>query len=105
FWDVQTTTNWLNGATPDKFFVGDAVTFDDTASAFTVAVQSNSVAPSSVTFNNSANTYTVTGSAISGAGSLVKNGTGTVVIANDNTYSGGTTINAGTIQVGDGSNA
>ncbi|WP_312199801.1 autotransporter domain-containing protein [Anaerospora hongkongensis] len=39
---------------------------------------------------------------ISGTGSLLKNGTGTVILTNDNTYTGGTTISGGTLQVGNG---
>jgi autotransporter-associated beta strand protein len=39
---------------------------------------------------------------ISGPGSLTQNGTGTLVLAANNTYSGSTTINAGTLQVGTG---
>ena len=45
FWDTNTTTNWLNGASPDKFLATDNVTFDDTASSFTVAIQGSSVTP------------------------------------------------------------
>jgi fibronectin-binding autotransporter adhesin len=41
--------------------------------------------------------------AISGSGNLVQLGTGTVVLTGTNTYSGGTTINSGTLQLGDGS--
>jgi autotransporter-associated beta strand protein len=37
-WDVQTTTNWINGATRDVFFSSDLVRFDDTASNFVVNV-------------------------------------------------------------------
>ncbi len=39
---------------------------------------------------------------ISGTGSLTQAGSGTTVLAADNTYSGGTTISAGTLQIGNG---
>ena len=105
FWDLNTTQNWDNAGNPDKFFDGDSVTFDDTAASFTVAIQGGSVSPGSVTFNNSANAYTITGGSINGVATLTKNGSNTVILASNNTYSGATTINAGTIQLGDGTNA
>jgi outer membrane autotransporter protein len=46
-------------------------------------------------------TLTLTG-VISGSGSLSQVGNGTTVLANDNTYTGGTTISAGTLQLGNG---
>ena len=46
-------------------------------------------------------TLTVPG-AISGTGSVTNDGTGTVILANNNTYSGGTINNAGTLQIGNG---
>lgn len=39
---------------------------------------------------------------VSGAGSLIQSGSGTTVLTGANTYSGGTTINAGTLQLGNG---
>ncbi|WFU13314.1 autotransporter outer membrane beta-barrel domain-containing protein (plasmid) [Rhizobium sp. CB3090] len=41
-------------------------------------------------------------SAIGGTGALTKSGTGTLVLAADNNYAGGTTIAAGTLQLGNG---
>jgi outer membrane autotransporter protein len=40
--------------------------------------------------------------AISGTGSLVQSGTGTVILVSTNTYTGGTTISSGTLQIGNG---
>ena len=39
---------------------------------------------------------------ISGTGTLVQMGTGTSILTGTNTYSGGTTVTAGTLQIGDG---
>src|SRR5205814_9642383 len=40
---------------------------------------------------------------ISGTGALTQAGSGALILTNDNTYSGGTTINAGgTLQIGNG---
>ena len=57
-----------------------------------------------MTINNAAsNEYTISGGgAIVGSTGLTKNGSGTVIIATNNEYSGTTTINAGTLQVGAG---
>ena len=44
------------------------------------------------------------GGVISGTGSVTQNGTGTLILTAQNTYAGGTTVNAGTFQLGDGTN-
>jgi outer membrane autotransporter protein len=52
---------------------------------------------------NRSDTYTF-GGVISGPGSFVQMGPGTTVLTGSNTYSGGTTVNAGTLQLGPGGN-
>ena len=54
----------------------------------------------SLDFNRSG-TLTVSG-AVSGTGSVTNDGSGTVILANNNNWTGGTTINAGTLQIGNG---
>ncbi len=54
-----------------------------------------------VTFNVATTSVTVS-SAISGAGRLVKSGSGTLILTGADTYTGGTTISAGALQLGNG---
>ena len=96
FWDTITTTNWSNGGTPDLFYAGDNVAFDDTASTYSVSAQ-GTVQPSSVTVN-ATNDYTFSG-IIGGSASLTKGGTGTLVLNNNNSYTGLTVITNGVINI------
>jgi fibronectin-binding autotransporter adhesin len=98
FWDLNTTTNWDSGA-PEKFFTGDALTFDDTAVSYTVNINAAHVIPGNITFNNTT-TYTIQGAfGINGGATLTKNGSGTVVMNNSNGYSGATTVAAGVLNI------
>ena len=92
-----TALNWTNGAAAATYVDGDAVTFDDSASANFI-VTGGSVSPGSVTFNNTARTYT-NSAAIGGTGSVVKLGAGAVTLSGSNTFSGGVTLNAGTLRL------
>jgi fibronectin-binding autotransporter adhesin len=97
-WDVDFTANWLQSGTNQFFFAGDSVTFDDTGSDSPAINISASVSPASVTVNAS-QSYDFSGAAIV-TGKLIKSNTGTLILENNNTYSGPTVIGGGTLQVG-----
>ena len=96
--------NWkftTSGSAAD-YVNGAAVTFDDSATGTTADISAADVTPSSVTFNrNSTTTFTVTGAkGIAGATGLLKQGTGKVTLNSVNTYTGTTTVQAGTLELG-----
>ena len=102
-WDTASTPNFTdpNVASNHKFYAGNHVQFDDTGSG-SVSIASSGVAPGGVVFQNSAKPYTVTGGPItdgaSGHASLTVAGGGLVTLANSaNTYTGATTVTAGTL--------
>ena len=108
---IAGSKNWklLVAGTPTDFLTTDQVLFDDTATGTTTVnitdgtAGPSNVLPSSVTFNNSSLNYILNssnGSGIAGTTGLTKNGTGSVNINTANSYTGGTTINAGTIIAG-----
>jgi len=99
FWDVNNTANWDNGTSPDKFFNSDSVNFDDTATTNTVVIQGPSIAVGQMTFNNPTKHYSISGGSLTGTGGIVKNGNASLTLSNANTFNGGTTLNAGTINI------
>jgi len=102
-WDVFSTQDWLNGGSPDYFFTSDNVLFSNVPPAnAAVNITPISIAPGLVAIN-STNNYVFTGGYITGSAALVKNGSGSVTLAAANDYTGGTTVNGGTLQLGDGS--
>ena len=102
-WD-HFSPDWLNGVTPSAFTELDNVTFDDSGSANPPVNIIDVVDPSSVVVNNTNKNYifTSSGGKISGLSGLTKNGPGQLILAEDNDYSGATTINSGIVQVGNG---
>lgn len=101
-WDRQNSTNWLAGGNPSTFNIYDSVTFNATGSAQPTVSLADTMVPSSVTVDTSANNYTFTGAGqIAGGTSLVKiNTPGTLVLQTANTYSGGTIVSNGVVQLG-----
>jgi autotransporter-associated beta strand protein len=104
-WDVNTTSNWLNGVNADKFYQGDAVTFDDTATTTQVTIATQ-VKPATMT-NNASSTYTLNGKGSLLAGTLVaNNGTFTIANTNNNLFTGnGIQLNGGSVTFNQPSNA
>ena len=99
-WDVATTSAWLNGAAADVFHDADAVSFTDAATNGNVTLAAN-VAPRSVLVSNTAaRAFTLGGAALAGSGTLTKSNTGTLTLNAANTFTGGTVLDAGNIQLG-----
>ena len=98
-WDTS-TLNWTNMAgSAVTYSDGQAVKFDQNASGFNVTGTVSVVSPDSVTISNVANAYTIRAN-IGGSGYLVKNGSGTATLTGTNSYTGFTTIGAGTLTIG-----
>jgi fibronectin-binding autotransporter adhesin len=95
-----TSLNWKDAANaPESFFNNDAVVFGDGPTNRDVFVL-QPVAPSAILFSNSTGSdYLVSGAAISGNGTLRKEGTGAVSLESPNTYTGGTVLAAGKLNV------
>jgi autotransporter-associated beta strand protein len=97
--------NWNDGVIDERFFNADAVTFGDGPTNRTVTITGITVVPASVTVNNSAgNDYAIGGTGvIGGAAALTKSGSGALTLTSANTYSGGTTLNSGTLNINNAS--
>lgn len=99
-WDT-TTANWSAGG-PVTYADGAFVQFLDGASVGAVNL-TTALTPGGITVSNNALNYTFNGAGKIGGGiSLVKQGTGTLVLDNAgiNDFTGGVTIGNGTLQVG-----
>jgi autotransporter-associated beta strand protein len=97
-----------SGATLDVtgFSISNALTVD--GGFLQASSGAGSVASGPVTLSGGGNanvlagaTLTISG-AIGGSGGFATNGSGLLILTGSNTYSGGTTINAGTLQIGAG---
>ena len=107
-WNAGITgaANWLvtgveyTGDQPNRFFNGDTVVFDDSASSGTVTTGTLDVSPGSVTVSASTLDYTIGGVGVIAAGALNKSGAATLTLTSANTYSGGTNLSAGRIRLG-----
>ncbi len=103
-WDVNHTPNWNSSAAthPDLFFNADSVVFDQTGitNGFNTITVTGLVKPGGMTFSHNSGNYIFTGGgSIGGGGALTISGSGTVTMGLNNNFSGGTTLNSGTLNV------
>jgi fibronectin-binding autotransporter adhesin len=104
-WSTNTITgdkNWKldTNNSPTDFLASDTVLFNDNATNTTADITVDDVTPVSVSVSGSKN-FTFTGSkAIAGTGSLTIDSTGSLTISTANTFSGGSSLNAGTLKLG-----
>jgi fibronectin-binding autotransporter adhesin len=116
-WNAGGSFNWTNKASQDveQFFNVDTVLFDDSITnsanaslptSTNIDIASGQILIPAAFTNNSTIDYTISGAGqISGAQGMVKMGSSTLTISNINSFSGGITINGGTVQAyGSGGN-
>jgi len=107
-WDAADSGNsiWEDSTTPSPLPVyyvdGDSVQFDEKYSSANQAVElDTTVNPTSILVSNATYNYTIIGGgAIGGSGGLTKLGAATLTLSTPNTYTGGTVISNGTVQMG-----
>ncbi len=117
-WTGSDSTFWVTGSTgansnwkrnsdsaATDYIEGDYVKFNDDAAGgpnVDVDISGPNVSPSGVVFENNALNYTLksgSGNGIAGSTGLIKSGTGLLTITSTNSYTGGTTLSGGTINV------
>lgn len=99
-WDT-TALVWSRSGAATAFNDGDLVSLDDTGSAAPALALSGTLQPSAVLVDASSKNYTLAGPGIiSGVAALTKRGAGTLALRSNNAYTGGTTIEDGTLVLG-----
>lgn len=102
-WDLNGAQNWKlqSNSAVAPFFQTDLVRFNDSALTGAVTL-TGTLSPGDIAVNNSSLDYVFSGAGIRGFTDLFKEGTAKLTLLNENTYTGKTIVDAGTLQVGDG---
>ncbi len=100
-WDTV-TANWTTKSSTATYSDGAPVLFDDTAAPNGSVTIAGTVQPLSIAVSATSLAYTFSGTgSIAGNTGLVKSGAGTLAITmTGNTYTGGTTLSGGVLQIG-----
>jgi len=103
-WDIGVSSNWVDSLGNKTTFqqlgiLGDNVLLNDATSGVSPGIALNSaVFPSSVIVSSSTNNYSITGTGgIYGLASFTKSGSSTLTLATSNGFTGGLTLNGGTL--------
>lgn len=101
-WDIDSTANWIteDDSLSSKYYTFDVVKFDNDSPSGTINL-SGTITPALLNVNSS-NSFTFAGSSVGGSGNLVKDGSGGLTLLNSNTYTGSTSIQGGSVTVGNG---
>jgi len=105
-WTIASGTLRAGGNINLNAVIVNGGTFDINGQAVTIGALSGTggaISLGSGSLTTSSGTNTILASVISGNGSFTKEGAGTLILTGNNSYTGGTTISAGTLQLGDGS--
>jgi fibronectin-binding autotransporter adhesin len=101
-WDIGTTTNWLAfGLTQVAFLNADSVFFYDSALTNVVDL-TTALLPGALVVSNLLQNFTFTGNgSLSGFVELIKDGPGTLTVANNglNDFKGGVRVNGGSVVI------
>jgi len=91
------SSNWTDGSTT-AYSDGSNVIFNDSNGGNYSVTLNTAVSPGSVAVNNSNGNYVISGTgSIAGTTSLTKSGSGVLTLDTVNTYSGGTSVQEGTL--------
>lgn len=104
-WDIGVSANWAGNATyTQPAGQGLFAIFNDVSTGFDNIDITTTVNPKGVIVNNNSRIYSFDGPGnITGTGSLLKEGTGPLTVLNNgNSFSGGVTLQQGTLQIGNG---
>ncbi len=103
-WDFA-TPNWLQNNSAADYTDGDTVFFPDSATGTSPIMVSLStiVQPGGVTANNNAKSYTISGTgSIAGTNGVTVEGGGTFALGCANSYTGGTVLSSGQLNINNG---
>ncbi len=98
-WDVSGNQNWSNAGTPAVYTNGQAVNFTDANNGHYSVTVVAGVSLAGATVANNVGDYVFSGAPIGGAGSIIKTGTRALTLSGSNSYSGGTTVSQGAVNV------